>query len=576
MQDQSGEEGAQPKIELDVSELQSEQIGQQGIQDVAGTLMNVGTGDSDLSGSALSRSTLNEQGLDEVDVSEGGLSGSASGATEPLQVETDPAAATDSVVALSPGANSTGENEQETEDSAESAQEMAQAEEPEIPLEPAVGTYQDGILAESTAHGYYITYTLNSEDDYLPLIKDVLGRFPAMIDECKRVFDVPSLSGVVAIGAEAWNRLYPEAKPIALKPFPAMKQDTRSAPETPCDLFFQIRCERQDINFVVARRVDALLGELAILQESIPTFRYLDNRDLTGFVDGTENPEGEHREKVAIVGQEDRNFVGGSYVHIQRYVHNLAVWNNLEVTEQEQVIGRSKTDNVEFTGVNKPMCSHIKRSGIKDEGGDAVEILRQSMPYGDLKEQGLYFVSYCRFADNFTRMLASMIYSDAEGSFDHLMKYTQAVTGAALFAPSREFLTQYVGAAAEAERLRAQRIEEEAARLAAEEEERNSTRSELKYTPLSDEMIEVNPEIDEPKPDTPVDTTPEQVRMDDQPPATSSNKRYSASFYQAMIEDDEQEKQASEEQVKESLKSLKGLPWSLNDAAKKNRDQDDD
>lgn len=570
MQDQSGEDGAQPKIELDASELQAEQIGQQGIQDVAGTLADAGSGDSDLSGSVLSEPDPSESGSGELAQSESGLSKSSSSGSEVSDSERSQVQADQDAVA-----NSTGENAQDAEDAAESVQGTTQVEEPEIPLEPAVGTHQDGILAESTAHGYYITYTLNSEDDYLPLIKDVLGRFPAMIDECKRVFEVPSLSGVVAIGAEAWQRLYPEAKPIALKPFPEMKQGERSAPETPCDLFFQIRCERQDINFVVARRVDALLGELAILQESIPTFRYLDNRDLTGFVDGTENPEGEHREKVAIVGQEDRNFVGGSYVHLQRYVHNLAVWNNLEVTEQEQVIGRSKTENVEFTGVNKPMCSHIKRSGIKDEGGDAVEILRQSMPYGDLKEQGLYFVSYCRFADNFTRMLASMIYSDAEGNFDHLMKYTQAVTGAALFAPSREFLTQYVGAAAEAERLRAQRIEEEAARLAAEEEERNSTRSELKYTPLSDEMIEVNPEVDEPKPDTPVDTAPEQMPMDDQPPA-SSNKRYSASFYQAMIEDDEQEKQASEEQVEESLKNLKSLPWSLNEDARKNKDQDDD
>jgi Dyp-type peroxidase family len=440
-------------------------------------------------------------------------------------------------------------------------------------LEAAVGTFQNGIMADSTAHGYYITYTLNTDDDFLPLIKDVLGRFPAMIDECKRVFNVPSLTGVVAIGAEAWQRLYPEAKPAALKPFPEMKQEQRVAPETPCDLFFQIRCDRQDINFVVGRRVDALLGELAILQESIPTFRYLDSRDLTGFVDGTENPQGDHKEKVAIVGQEDRPFVGGSYVHIQRYIHNLPVWNGLDVSDQEKVIGRTKTDNVEFTGDEKPLTSHVKRSGIKDEGGDSVEILRQSMPYGDLKEQGLYFVSYCRFADNFTRMLASMIYSDAHGNFDHLMKYTQAVTGAALFAPSREFLTQYVGAAAEAEKLRAQHAIDEAARLAAEEEERNSTRSELKYTPLSDDVVE--PELELPEIESEggeVDTTPIEKAEDplrDNGPKVAG-KRYSASFYQAMIEDDEQEKQA---EADEKLKSLKSLPWSLTDAAKKKDDE---
>ncbi|WP_086481343.1 Dyp-type peroxidase [Oceanospirillum sanctuarii] len=446
---------------------------------------------------------------------------------------------------------------------------------------------QSGILAESNQFGYYITYTLSPDDDLLPLVRDMVARFPSMIDECGRVFDVPSLNGVVAISSDAWDRLYPEGRPAALKSFPEMKQGARVAPETPCDLYFQIRSDRHDINFIVARRIDGMLGEIANLQEAIPTFRYLDSRDLTGFVDGTENPQGEDRAKVALVGNEDQAFAGGSYVHLQRYVHNMPVWNGVPVKEQEQVIGRTKAENIEFEGEEKPLTSHIKRAGIKDEEGSAIEILRQSMPYGNLSAQGLYFVSYCRFADNFTRMLASMIYSDTDGHYDHMLKYTEAVTGAALFAPSREFLAKYVGAAAEAEQLKKEKAEAEAKRLAEEEAELNSTRSELAYTPLSeafanpDAVNPVEPEVD---PDAETEKkvsdqvqTPE-VAPEAAPevksvtPTNTGGRRYSASFYQAMLEDDEEQRQSQQETPDNESKNLKqqpGLPWTLTEEGKK-------
>ncbi|OPX56726.1 Dyp-type peroxidase family [Oceanospirillum multiglobuliferum] len=438
------------------------------------------------------------------------------------------------------------------------------------PTQPEPVVLQNGILADSTAFGYYLTYCLSDDELIYPLIVEMLARFHNMIDECARTFNVPSLTAVVAVGSEAWDKLYGEAKPAALKAFPEMKQADRVAPATPCDLFFQIRSDRHDINFNVARRIQAILGEIAQLQEAVPTFRYLESRDLTGFVDGTENPEGEHRHKVAIVGPEDADFAGGSYVHIQRYIHDLPSWNQQSVEQQEQIIGRTKTDNIEFKGDKKLPTSHIKRAGIKDEEGKAVEILRQSMPYGDLNEQGLYFVSYCRFADNFTRMLASMIYQNAEGHHDHLMGFTQAVTGAALFAPARSFLTRYVGFAAKAEQLRIEHEAAEAARLAAELAEQNSTRAELAYTPLSDELLE--PEIDIPEPAEPQSTESNAAQVLPTPleQAKPPAKRYSAGFYQAMIEDAEAE--TKPEQPAEPKKPLNALPWSLTDAGKQKKD----
>jgi len=150
---------------------------------------------------------------------------------------------------------------------------------------------------------------------------------------------------------------------------------------------------------------------------------------------------GLHRREVALVNDnDDAEFSAGSYLHIQRYRHNLNLWNTLEVKDQEDVFARTKIDNEEYSTENKLPTSHIKRTGLKDENGKSIEILRQSMPYGDIKHQGLFFVSYCHSAKPFEVMLKSMIFGDGEGHFDHMLKYTQAEIGAAFFAPSLSFL----------------------------------------------------------------------------------------------------------------------------------------
>ena len=172
-------------------------------------------------------------------------------------------------------------------------------------------------------------------------------------------------------------------------------------------------------------------------------FRFLDGRDVTGFVDGTENPQGLHRRKVALVKDEDdHEFAGGSYLHTQRYQHNLSLWDALPEHEQEDVYGRSKFDNVEYPSNDKAPTAHTKRTSLKDEDGNNIEIVRQSMPYGDMKRKGLFFVSYCHSPKPFAVMLKSMVHGDEQGNHDHLLKYTQAETGSAFFAPSLTFLAR--------------------------------------------------------------------------------------------------------------------------------------
>lgn len=299
---------------------------------------------------------------------------------------------------------------------------------------------QFGICAEPSLHGYYLLF--NVLDNKNAHIRQALSRLPALFDKYADRFSESNLTGVVAIGANYWDELHPAAKPKLLRSFSEIKCDDRIAPSVNYDLYIEIRSDRADVNHIVSGKVCALLADGVELIEQVRAFRFLDGRDLTGFVDGTENPQGRHRRNVALVNDEtDEAFASGSYLHIQRYRHNLNLWNTLKVKEQEDVFARTKIDNEEYTNENKLPTSHIKRTNLKDADGNSVEIVRQSMPYGDMKIQGLFFVSYCQSPEPFELMLKSMIEGDEGGHFDHMLKYTQAETGAAFFAPSLNFLT---------------------------------------------------------------------------------------------------------------------------------------
>ena len=164
-------------------------------------------------------------------------------------------------------------------------------------------------------------------------------------------------------------------------------------------------------------------------------FRYLDSRDMTDFIDGTENPKDERRKEVAIIEQGE--LAGGSYVMLQRFVHRLPAWNRLNVAAQEKVIGRTKADSVELDNV--PAASHVGRVDLKEEG-KGLKIVRHSLPYGSVSgEHGLLFIAYCNTLHNFKAMLDSM-YGVADGKTDQLLRFTQAVTGAYFFAPSADML----------------------------------------------------------------------------------------------------------------------------------------
>lgn len=303
-----------------------------------------------------------------------------------------------------------------------------------------MGQPQKGICAEPNLHAVYLM--LNVVEDSAAIVRHKLSQIIELFDYYDQEYYEAMVSGVIGVGMAYWSELYPGLIPVELAPFPDMQVGRRTMPDTQSDLFIQIRADRQDICFELGIKIVELLKPHVVVVEQVFAFRYLDGRDLTGFVDGTENPKGFHKLDVAIVGDDDLDFAGGSYVHVQRYVHNLDHWNALPTKDQETIIGRTKADNMEFPAERKAHFAHTRLVNIKNEQGHPVEILRQSMPYGDMSEQGLFFVSCAKSPKPFTAMLSKMMLGNGMADHDGLLDYTRAVTGAAFFAPSVTFIKQ--------------------------------------------------------------------------------------------------------------------------------------
>ena len=303
-----------------------------------------------------------------------------------------------------------------------------------------VATPQSGVLPHATQHALYLSASIQADAD-IDALRAAVADVPTLTDKLAALDPAAQLVSVVAVGSEAWSRLYPDSRPAGLQGFPQFADSVIPLPHTPVDLFIHLRSERHDLNFDLARHIAKRLGTAVRWQEHVHGFRYHDKRDLTGFVDGTENPQGEERATVALV-DDGSEFDGGSHIHVQRYVHDMSRWEQCTPHQQEDVIGRTKLDDVEMDDAVKPDTAHIARVVIEDHG-EELAILRHSMPYGNLDEMGLYFVAYGASPDNFTRMLAAMFRPDHIGHYDHLLNYTRPVTGAAFFAPSRYWLEQW-------------------------------------------------------------------------------------------------------------------------------------
>lgn len=250
------------------------------------------------------------------------------------------------------------------------------------------------------------------------------------------------LSCIVAIGAHLWDRLSPDARPAELRPFTAIEGVAHTAPATPGDLLLHIRAERADMCFELAKLILNQLGPAVRVVDDVTGFRYFDARDLLGFVDGTANPVGQDIPDSAIVGTEDQAFAGGSYVVVQKYLHDLAAWGAIRAEEQEKIIGRTKIDNIELDDDDAPRKSHKTLATIVDSEGVEHDILRDNMPFGrpGRGEYGTYFIGYSRRLWVIEKMLQRMFVGEPEGAYDRILDFSVAQTGTTFFAPSRSML----------------------------------------------------------------------------------------------------------------------------------------
>ncbi|QIS22904.1 Dyp-type peroxidase [Nocardia terpenica] len=257
-------------------------------------------------------------------------------------------------------------------------------------------------------------------------------------------FRVPGadLHCIVGIGSAAWDRLFTGPKPAELHDFPSFEGERHRAPATPGDLLFHIKADAQDACFELAMTIaDRLRGAATIVDETVG-FRYFEQRDLLGFVDGTENPEGRPAAGAALVGAEDPEFAGGSYVVVQKYLHDLDSWNALPTQEQERVIGRTKLDDFELSDADKPANSHVAVNTLVDPDGTERQILRANMPFGSVRdgEFGTYYVAYAATPSVTERMLTRMFLGSDEAAYDRILDFSTAVTGTLFFAPTVDFL----------------------------------------------------------------------------------------------------------------------------------------
>jgi putative iron-dependent peroxidase len=297
------------------------------------------------------------------------------------------------------------------------------------------------VAASLTRAAIFLVATLNPGADN----RATLRSFCADLSGLLRAVEFRDLEGqlscVMGFGSDAWDRVFGSPRPAELHPFREFRSGARHAVATPGDLLFHIRAKRMDLCFELATQFMARIGKAVSPVDEVHGFRYFDDRDLIGFVDGTENPRGAAAIDAVLIAEEDAAFTGGSYVIVQKYLHNLDAWNALSTEAQERIIGRTKLADIELDDSVKPTSAHNALTTIV-ENGKEIKILRDNMPFGRPAhgEFGTYFIGYSRSPRTIEQMLENMFLGQPPGNYDRLLDFSRAVTGNLFFVPSATFL----------------------------------------------------------------------------------------------------------------------------------------
>ncbi|WP_312252649.1 Dyp-type peroxidase [Stenotrophomonas sp.] len=298
------------------------------------------------------------------------------------------------------------------------------------------------ITAPLTHCAAFLVLKVKDDADSIATVRQVLGSTDDLIKntairEIERTFTCN-----VAIGHRVWAPLVGSTPPRELKLFREIQGATHTAVSTPGDLLYHIRARTQDLIVAFERNLLLAFGDAVETVDEVAGFRYFDGRDLLDFVDGTANPEGLSLPEATIVGDEDPDHAGGSYVVVQKYLHNLAAWRAQKTEAQEAIIGRTKHDNMELDDAPADaQKSHKTLCTIEDADGEH-EILRDNMPFArpGHNEYGTYFIGYTRRLWVIEQMLERMFIGNPAPLHDRILDFSTAVTGVTFFAPSRKVL----------------------------------------------------------------------------------------------------------------------------------------
>jgi putative iron-dependent peroxidase len=297
------------------------------------------------------------------------------------------------------------------------------------------------VAAPLTRAAIFLVATLNPGSDNCAALRSFCGDLSALFRAVEFRDLEGGLSCVMGFGSEAWDRLFGQRRPAELHAFREIRAGARHAVSTPGDLLFHIRAKRMDLCFELATQIMARIGNAVTPVDEVQGFRYFDDRDLMGFVDGTENPRGAAVAEAVLIGDEDAAFAGGSYVIVQKYLHNMDAWNALSTEAQERIIGRRKLSDIELEDSVKPTSAHSALTTIVEDGKE-IKILRDNMPFGrpGQSEFGTYFIGYSRSPRTIEQMLENMFVGRPPGNYDRLLDFSRAVTGNLFFVPSATFL----------------------------------------------------------------------------------------------------------------------------------------
>src|SRR5271166_3521599 len=191
--------------------------------------------------------------------------------------------------------------------------------------------FPQGVVGPLTRAAIFLVVCIRAEQDNYATLRSFCADLSGLVRAVEFRDVEAGLTCVVGFGSDAWDKLFGSPRPAELHPFREIRSGGRHAVSTPGDILFHIRAKRLDLCFELAAQIMDGLGKAVSVADEVQGFRYFDDRDVIGFVDGTENPRGDAAREAAIVGDEDPAFAGGSYVIVQKYLHDMKGWNALPV-----------------------------------------------------------------------------------------------------------------------------------------------------------------------------------------------------------------------------------------------------